>query len=81
MTELTFELRQNKISADMDYLDRKVKAQMKSADRLKAKAVIVIGEDELEKQSVMLKDLTTGTQQLVPFTSLIDEVKKLTEAK
>lgn len=65
----------------MDYLDRKVKAQMKSADRLKAKAVIVIGEDELEKQSVMLKDLTTGTQQLVPFTSLIDEVKKLTEAK
>ena len=81
VTELTFELRQNKISADMDYLDRKVKAQMKSADRLKAKAVIVIGEDELEKQSVMLKDLTTGTQQLVPFTSLIDEVKKLTEAK
>ena len=81
VTELTFELRQNKISADMDYLDRKVKAQMKSADRLKAKAVIVIGEDELEKQSVMLKDLTTGNQQLVPFTSLIDEVKKLTEAK
>ncbi|MCM3358467.1 MULTISPECIES: histidine--tRNA ligase [unclassified Psychrobacillus] len=81
VTELTFELRQNKISADMDYLDRKVKAQMKSADRLKAKAVIVIGEDELEEQSVMLKDLTTGTQQLIPFTSLIDEVKKLTEAK
>ncbi|MER2008680.1 MAG: histidine--tRNA ligase [Psychrobacillus sp.] len=81
VTELTFELRQHKISADMDYLDRKVKAQMKSADRLKAKAVIVIGEDELEKQSVMLKDLTTGTQQLIPFTSLIDEVKKLTEAK
>lgn len=81
VTELTFDLRQNKISADMDYLDRKVKAQMKSADRLKAKAVIVVGDDELEEQSVMLKDLTTGTQQLVPFTSLIDEVKKLTEAK
>lgn len=81
VTELTFELRKHKISADMDYLERKVKAQMKSADRLKAKAVIVIGEDELEKHSVMLKDLSTGTQQLVSFTSLIDEVKKLTEAK
>ena len=81
VAELTFKLRQNKISADMDYLDRKVKAQMKSADRLNAKAVIVIGEDELEKQSAMLKDLSNGTQQLVPFTSLIDEVKKLTEAK
>ena len=28
-------------------MDRKMKAQMKSADRLKAKTVIVIGEDEV----------------------------------
>ncbi|WP_342598475.1 histidine--tRNA ligase [Psychrobacillus sp. FSL H8-0483] len=73
--ELTNELRQNAITADMDYLDRKVKTQMKSADRLKAKLVLVIGDDELEKQSVMLKDLSTGNQQLVPFSSLIEQVK------
>ena len=31
----------------MDYLGRKMKAQMKSADRLNAKTVLVIGEDEV----------------------------------
>ena len=29
-----------------------MKAQLKSADRLNAKYTIIIGEDELEKQSV-----------------------------
>lgn len=73
--ELTYELRQNNITAEMDYLDRKIKTQMKSADRLTAKLVLVIGDDELEKQSAMLKDLATGEQQLIPFSTLIEQVK------
>lgn len=73
--ELTYQLRQQKITAEMDYLDRKMKTQMKSADRLKAKFVLVIGDDELEKESAMLKELATGTQNLVPFSSLIDQIK------
>ena len=73
--ELTYQLRQEKITAEMDYLDRKMKTQMKSADRLKAKFVLVIGDDELEKESAMLKELATGTQNLVPFSSLIDQIK------
>ena len=73
--ELTYELRQNNITADMDYLDRKVKTQMKSADRLKAKLVLVIGDDELENQSAMLKDLSTGNQELIPFSSLVEQIK------
>jgi len=73
--ELTYELRQNNITSEMDYLDRKIKTQMKSADRLKAKLVLVIGDDELEKQSAMLKDLATGEQQLIPFSALIEQIK------
>ncbi|MGB3101899.1 MAG: His/Gly/Thr/Pro-type tRNA ligase C-terminal domain-containing protein, partial [Psychrobacillus psychrotolerans] len=73
--ELTYQLRQQKITAEMDYLERKMKTQMKSADRLGAKYVIVIGDDELEKESVMLKDLATGTQNLVPLSALIDQIK------
>ena len=59
----------------MDYLDRKMKTQMKSADRLKAKYVLVIGDDELEQESAMVKDLATGAQTLVPFSSLVDHIK------
>jgi len=72
--ELTYSLRQNNITAEMDYLDRKMKSQMKSADRLKAKFVLLVGDDELEKQSAMLKDLSTGEQQLVPFNSLLEQL-------
>ncbi|WP_313891750.1 histidine--tRNA ligase [Psychrobacillus sp.] len=75
VVELVYELRQNNITADQDFLDRKIKTQMKSADRLKAKFVLVIGDDELEKQSAMLKDLSTGNQQLVPFSTLTEQVK------
>ena len=39
----------------MDYLERKMKAQMKSADRLNAKFVIVIGEDEAGKTKCYAK--------------------------
>ncbi|MEI4769448.1 histidine--tRNA ligase [Psychrobacillus sp. FJAT-51614] len=73
--ELTYELRQNNITSEMDYLDRKIKTQMKSADRLKAKYVLVIGEDEIEKESAMLKNLSNGEQQLVPWDQLVEQLK------
>ncbi len=80
-TSIAYNLRQNGISAELDYLNRKIKAQFKSADRLNAKAVIVIGEEELEKESVVLKDLSTGDQYSVPFSSILNEVKKISEDK
>ncbi|MFF2754215.1 histidine--tRNA ligase [Psychrobacillus sp. NPDC058041] len=78
--ELTNELRLNNISTEMDYLDRKVKTQMKSADRLNAKYVLVIGDDELEKECVMLKNLSTGEQQLIPWNKLIEQLKNSMKA-
>ena len=53
--ELLSSFRAKGISADMDYVDRKMKAQMKSADRLGAKYVIVFGESELEEASSKCK--------------------------
>ncbi|WP_391116154.1 histidine--tRNA ligase [Psychrobacillus sp. L3] len=73
--ELTNVFRQNNITAEMDYLDRKIKTQMKSADRLKAKFVLVIGEDEIEKESAMLKNLSNGEQKLVPWNELVEKLK------
>ncbi|TQR19228.1 histidine--tRNA ligase [Psychrobacillus vulpis] len=73
--ELTNVFRQNNITSEMDYLDRKIKTQMKSADRMKAKFVLIIGDDELEKESVMLKNLSNGEQQLIPLNKLVEQVK------
>ncbi len=43
-------LRQEGIAAEKDYQDRKVKAQLKAADRLHATYVAILGEDELQKE-------------------------------
>lgn len=69
------QLRTAGIRADMDYLDRKMKAQMKSADRLQSKWVTVIGEEEVEQQIVQLKNMAEGTQQSVTITELIELIK------
>ncbi|MCM3611345.1 histidine--tRNA ligase [Planococcus sp. MERTA32b] len=64
------DLRENGISADMDFNGRKVKAQMKSADRKGAAYVIVIGETELESGKVALKAMATGEQQELEFEKI-----------
>jgi histidyl-tRNA synthetase len=72
--ELVSTFRANGISADMDYADRKMKAQMKTADRQGAKYVIVLGETELEEQAVNVKEMETGNQEKVAFTELVNFV-------
>ncbi|WP_019415504.1 histidine--tRNA ligase [Paenisporosarcina sp. TG20] len=70
-------LRQNNITAEMDFLDRKVKAQMKSADRLNAKFSVVIGDNELESGIVSLKYLANGKQQDLTFEKIIEDFTEI----
>ncbi|MDW0117438.1 histidine--tRNA ligase [Sporosarcina thermotolerans] len=74
--KLLNELRKAGIRADMDYMDRKMKAQMKSADRFNAKSVIVIGEDEVNDQVVQLKNMGDGSQQKVSDAAIIETIKE-----
>lgn len=62
------------ISADMDYLGRSLKAQMKAADRTGARQVCIIGDDELAKKAAVLKDLSTGEQKTVPFDQVLNNL-------
>ncbi|MEK4426241.1 histidine--tRNA ligase [Solibacillus sp. FSL K6-1523] len=72
--ELLSSFRAKGISADIDYADRKMKAQMKAADRANAKFVIVLGESEIEEQAVNVKAMATGEQQKVEFGHLVQYV-------
>ncbi|RUL57114.1 MULTISPECIES: histidine--tRNA ligase [Lysinibacillus] len=72
--ELISSFRTKGIAADMDYIDRKMKAQMKSADRLGAKFVIVIGDSELEESAVNVKEMESGNQEKVPFHNLVNYI-------
>ncbi len=59
-------VRKQGLSADMDYLNRKMKAQLKAADRLAARYTVIIGEAELQSGHVVLKEMATGEQTEVP---------------
>ncbi|WP_436860141.1 histidine--tRNA ligase [Mammaliicoccus lentus] len=73
--ELLNKLRLAGISCDKDYLSRKLKGQMKQADRLNATYTIVIGEDELQKEKVEVKNMKTGESEPVAFSELENYLK------
>ena len=52
LTSVLHELRLNGISAERDYQGRKMKAQMKSADRLQVRYTAILGDDELARGEI-----------------------------
>ncbi|WP_336774434.1 histidine--tRNA ligase [Paenibacillus sp. MMO-58] len=75
VTRLVYELRTSGIRAERDYLGRKMKAQMKSADRLQARYTAILGDDELARGEIALKEMATGEQRVVALASLASELK------
>ncbi|MCS4485623.1 histidine--tRNA ligase [Staphylococcus americanisciuri] len=74
--QLLNDLRHAGIKVDKDYLSRKLKGQMKQADRLKAKYTIVIGDQELEQQQVAIKNMETGESETIKFDEIASYIKK-----
>ncbi|MGC4375851.1 histidine--tRNA ligase [Fictibacillus sp. Mic-4] len=73
---LLYQFRKAGLSADKDYLDKKMKAQFKAADRLNAKFVAVLGDDELNSGVISVKEMETGAQEEVPLTKVIQFIKE-----
>ncbi|CFX61774.1 Histidine-tRNA ligase/ATP phosphoribosyltransferase regulatory subunit [Syntrophomonas zehnderi OL-4] len=70
------QLRQAGIKADKDYNGRSGKAQMKYADKLGARGVILLGEDEMRRNIYTLRNMDSKEQIEVPADHLIDAIKK-----
>ena len=75
VNRLLFKLRQSGLSGERDYLGRKMKAQMKSADRYKARYTAILGDDELERGEIALKAMDTGEQLTVKLEELIATIQ------
>ena len=77
--ELVQALRTQGFAAERDYLDRKLKAQFKSADIFKAKTLITLGESEVESGQVTVKnnhnreEITVSLDQIQENYQLIFE--------
>ena len=65
---LAMQLRKQGLKVELDHLGRSIKAQFKYADKIKAKYVITIGDNELETNSVVVKEMQTGNQTTAELT-------------
>ncbi|MFW6022866.1 MAG: histidine--tRNA ligase [Halanaerobiaceae bacterium] len=75
--EYIYKLRNDGFRTEIDYMDRSVKGQMKSADRMNAQYTIIIGEDELNKGIVTIKNMKSGEQQEVQLDKLVEKMKMM----
>ncbi len=63
-------LRESGLPVAEDFSETSLKSRMKRADRLGARFVMILGADELAEESVTLKDMAAGTQDLVKWNGL-----------
>lgn len=73
---LTNKLRMQGIRTEIDYGDLPLKNQMKKADRLNARFVLMIGDQEMNAGEAMLRNMTTKEQVKIPFGDLRDAIQK-----
>ncbi|MHB8896590.1 MAG: histidine--tRNA ligase [Candidatus Geothermincolia bacterium] len=70
------DLRCSGISSDADVMGRGLKAQMKQADRLAARLVLIVGPDELERGEVTFRNLETSEQWQVPLVEVVTRAEE-----
>lgn len=70
------EFRKNNIYVSESFGRDSIKAQLRVADRLGADLALIIGQKEALDNTVIIKEMQSGIQEIVPLEKIIDEVKK-----
>ena len=70
-------LREAGISTEIYPGEGKLKKQMEYANKIKAPAVILYGEDEIKSGKPTLRDLNSGNEKSIKINELVNEIKKI----
>lgn len=73
---LAHEFRENGVAVSIDTLNRNLKGQMKYANKLAARYSVVIGDDEIKKGVVTLKNMVSGEQKEINASDITKEIEK-----
>jgi histidyl-tRNA synthetase len=71
---LSAELQRRGVHAELDYEGKSLKSQLRRADKLRARFVLILGEDELARGSAVLRDMDAGTQEEVALADLTERL-------
>lgn len=64
------ELRLAGFTVNMDWTSKSLKSQLRKSHKLKARFTIILGEDEISKHEIEVKDMACGTQNKVSIKEL-----------
>lgn len=70
------EFRKNNIPVCESFGRDSIKAQLRVAERLGADLALIIGQKEALNNTVIVKEMQSGIQEIIPLEKIIDEVKK-----
>ena len=68
-------LRASGVRVETDYTGASLKSQMKKADKSGAPYTLILGEQELQSQTAVLRNMQTKEQVAVSLASLVEELK------
>jgi histidyl-tRNA synthetase len=74
--EIATALRKAGIFAEIDHMERSIKAQFKYADKIGAQYVAVIGGNELAEGKANVKCMATGESESVAFADMLAYFQK-----
>ena len=68
------DLRASNISCDCDFAVKSIKNQFKSANKRNSKFALILGEDELKRNSCKLKNMDTGEEKEIPLNEVSENI-------
>jgi histidyl-tRNA synthetase len=71
------ELRAHGIGVEVEHRGGNMSKQLKRADKLRARAAVIIGSNEMASGKLMVKDLAHGTQSEVAVADLESKIRQL----
>lgn len=70
------EIRNSGISADGGYFEKSLKSQMRLANALNSKYVVIIGDEEIKNKKIILRDMKSQQQKEIGIDGAVEEIKK-----
>ncbi|MCX5692850.1 MAG: histidine--tRNA ligase [Candidatus Omnitrophica bacterium] len=74
--KLLYSLRRSGIAGEIDYDTKSLKAQMRKAEKLGAKFVVILGEEEIKNKKVIVRDMENHSQKEVELEKIIIELRR-----
>lgn len=74
--QLLYELRQAQIRADTDHKGNTLKALLRSADKLGAEYSIILGDDEADSHTALVRNMRTKAQEMVKLQEITQRIHK-----